>query len=367
VNLKIAHVITRFNRGGTTSWIIELSHGLITRGHEVIIYCGPTKLPEVENSGLSAFNYRQINALGKSINPVILLNSVYSLRKMIRLDRPTVLISHTSHAGIIAKLTVATFAKAQRPVLVHTYHGHFLHGYFNNLGLLIYKLIERATRNLADGYIISGQRVYEELLSARILSIKNPVRLINPPLSSIPKELIPKGKSPGLAIGWLARIAPIKRFDRVVELAKNFPNHVFLVGGDFEMPESQFAELPTNISMRGWVDSHEFWPQCDLALCTSDNEAQPISLLEAASFGIPALTTNVGGCANAVLHMKTGIVVEPSVDDLTIGLQTYVENPELITKFGQNARIRALLEYTNDSSASNHEEYFVSLLKSFRK
>ena len=154
MNLKIAHVITRFNRGGTTSWIIELSRELIARGHEVIIYCGPTKLPEVENSGLSAFNYRQINTLGKSINPVYLLNSVYSLRKMIRLDRPTVLISHTSHAGIIAKLTVATIAKAQRPVLVHTYHGHFLHGYFNNLGLLMYKLIERSTRNLADGYIV---------------------------------------------------------------------------------------------------------------------------------------------------------------------------------------------------------------------
>ena len=367
MNLKIAHVITRFNRGGTTSWIIELSHGLITRGHEVIIYCGPTKLPEVENSGLSAFDYRQINTLGKSINPVRLLNTVFSLREMIKLDRPTVLISHTSHAGILAKLTVATFTRAKRPVLVHTYHGHFLHGYFKNLGLSIYKLIERSTRNLADGYIVSGQRVYEELLAAKILSNKNPVRLINPPLSSIPKELIPKGKFPGLIIGWLARIAPIKRFDRVIELAKKFPNHIFLVGGDFEMSKRQYTELPSNISMCGWVDSRDFWQQCDLALCTSDNEAQPISLLEAASYAIPALTTNVGGCADAVLHMETGIVVEPSIDQLTIGLQTYVENPELITQLGQNARIRTLLEYTSDSSALNHEEYFVSLLKSLRK
>jgi glycosyltransferase involved in cell wall biosynthesis len=89
--------------------------------------------------------------------------------------------------------------------------------------------------------------------------------------------------------------------------------------------------------------------------------------LEAASYGIPALTTNVGGCADAVLHMETGIVVDPSIDELTIGLQTYIENAELITKLGQNARIRALLEYTNDSSALNHEEYFASLLKSLRQ
>ena len=367
VNLKIAHVITRFNRGGTTSWIIELSHGLIARGHEVLIYCGPTKLPEVENSGLSEFNFRKINSLSKSLNPVHLCNSIYSLRKMIKLDQPTVLISHTSHAGIIAKLTIATFAKNQRPVLVHTYHGHFLQGYFNKVGLLIYKLIERATRNLADGYIISGQRVYEGLLRARILSRKTSTCLINPPLSNIPTNLIPKGKFPGLTIGWLARIAPIKRFDRVIELARKFPSHTFLVGGDFEMSEREFAELPGNITMQGWVKNDDFWPQCDIALCTSDNEAQPISLLEAASYGIPALTTNVGGCSDAVLHMETGIVVDPSIDQLTHGLQVYIENPELISTLGQNARIRATLEYTKESCVLGHEDYFALLLKSLRK
>lgn len=367
MKLKIAHVITRFNRGGTTSWIIELSHGLIARGHEVLIYCGPTKLPEVENSGLSEFNFRKFNSLSKSLNPVHLCKATYSLRKMIKLDHPTVLISHTSHAGIIAKITVATLAKTQRPVLVHTYHGHFLQGYFNQLGLLIYKFIERSTRNLADGYIISGRRVYEELLGAKILSHETSTCLINPPLSNIPINLTSKGKFPVLTIGWLARIAPIKRFDRVIELAQKFPSHTFLIGGDFEMSEREFAELPSNISMHGWVKSDEFWPQCDIALCTSDNEAQPISLLEAASYGIPALTTNVGGCSDAVLHMETGVVVDPSIDQLAHGLQVFIENPELISTLGQNARIRATLEYTKETCALGHEGYIALLLKSLRK
>lgn len=367
MELKIAHVITRFNRGGTTSWIIELSYSLIARGHEILVYCGPTKLPEFENSGLSEFNFRKINSLSKSLNPVHLCKAINSLRKMIKLDQPTVLVSHTSHAGIIAKITMATFTKAHRPLLVHTYHGHFLYGYFNKLGLLIYRFIERCTRNLADGYIISGQRVYEELLSAKILSHKTSTCLINPPLSNIPTNLIPKGKFPNLTIGWLARIAPIKRFDRVIALARKFPGHKFWIGGDFEMSGREFAELPSNITMHGWVRSDEFWPQCDIALCTSDNEAQPISLLEAASYGIPALTTNVGGCSDAVLHMKTGIVVDPGIDQLADGLLVYMENPEFITRLGQNARIRATLEYTKESCALNHEKYFAYLLELLRK
>lgn len=367
MNLKIAHVITRFNRGGTTSWIIELSRGLIARGHEVTIYCGPTKLPEVENSGLSEFNHRRIKLLSKSVNPIYLCNSIYSLRRMINSERPNVLISHTSHAGIIAKLTVITLTKGHRPVLVHTYHGHFLHGYFSNLGLLAYKFIERSTRNLADGYIISGQRVYDDLLSAKILSSKTSTCLINPPLSNLSRDLVPKGRFPHLTVGWLARIAPIKRFDRVIELARRFPGTTFLVGGDFEMSEKEFSELPSNISMRGWVNCQDFWPLCDIALCTSDNEAQPISLLEAASYGIPALTTNVGGCSDAVLHMETGLVVAPTIDQLSFGLQTYIDKPDLITKLGQSARIRAILEYTNEVSASRHEGYFATLLKLLRK
>ena len=127
-------------------------------------------------------------------------------------------------------------------------------------GLQIYKLIERATRNFADGYVISGQKVYEDLLNARILSSKTSTRLINPPLSNIPRNVFPKGKFPGLTIGWLARIAPIKRFDRVLELARKFPNHAFWIGGDFEMSEKDFRDLPVNVIMHGWVNSHEFGP-----------------------------------------------------------------------------------------------------------
>jgi glycosyltransferase involved in cell wall biosynthesis len=191
--------------------------------------------------------------------------------------------------------------------------------------------------------------------------------LINPPLSNIPRYVVPKGKFPGLTIGWLARIAPIKRFDRVLELARKFPTHAFWIGGDFEMSEKDFRDLPENVIMHGWVSSHEFWPQCDIALCTSDNEAQPISLLEAASYGIPALTTNVGGCADAVLNMDTGIVVDPSIEQLAQGLRLYIENPELITKLGQNARMRATIEYTKESCALNHEDYFSYLLRLLSK
>jgi hypothetical protein len=65
--------------------------------------------------------------------------------------------------------------------------------------------------------------------------------------------------------------------------------------------------------------------------------------------------------------METGLVVAPTIDQLSFGLQTYIDKPDLITKLGQSARIRANLDYTNEVSASRHEEYFATLLKLLRK
>lgn len=363
MEFRIAHVITRFNRGGTTSWITDLSKELISRGHSITIYCGPTEYPEVKNITLSGFNSRFIKALSKSVNPLSIIKSILSIRKFVRLDSISILISHTSHAGIIAKLSVTSIPKSRRPLLIHTYHGHFLEGYFKSIGLALYKLTERGTRNLADGFVVSGHKVYESLVSSGILKISTPVCLANPPISRVFQGPPRLTESASLTVGWLARIAPIKRFDRLVELANRFPGCSFLVGGDFEMSSREFTQLPANLKMLGWIDSANFWPRCNIALCTSDNEAQPLSLLEAAAHGIPALTTNVGSCSDAVLHLETGIVVEPTIDHLTQGLQDYVDRPALVEKFGRQAQIRIERDYTAEHCALTHEQFFYSLLK----
>ncbi len=46
----------------------------------------------------------------------------------------------------------------------------------------------------------------------------------------------------------------------------------------------------------------------DLTLLTSDNEGMPVSLIEAAAAGRPAVATRVGSATEVVMDGRTGLV-----------------------------------------------------------
>ena len=59
----------------------------------------------------------------------------------------------------------------------------------------------------------------------------------------------------------------------------------------------------------GWRGDVEIlYSACDVVMLTSDNEGMPVSLIEAASLGLPAVTTRVGSAPEVVLDGVTGFV-----------------------------------------------------------
>ena len=70
-------------------------------------------------------------------------------------------------------------------------------------------------------------------------------------------------------------------------------------------------------------------------LPTSHNEGLPTTILEALAFGLPVITTAVGGISDVVSNNRNGLII----DDLNnpIELKKHIEffylNPELTFKF----------------------------------
>jgi glycosyltransferase involved in cell wall biosynthesis len=146
---------------------------------------------------------------------------------------------------------------------------------------------------------------------------------------------------------FLARLDPIKRPWLFAELARRFPEVEFLFLGQphFSGPGSwRPGELPTNIRMMGHVDGAEklhLLSSAWVAINTSIHESQAVSLLEALSCETPLLSCLDPG----FVISRHGIYVGrfdgsgmDSIDALSQGLRTLLDNREMRTTLGRSGR-----------------------------
>jgi glycosyltransferase involved in cell wall biosynthesis len=223
-----------------------------------------------------------------------------------------------------------------RPKLVHTLHGHLLYGYFPKWKIRFIITVERFLGLFTELVLVPGKNVAAEAEAAGLVSHRKVIEVVpGVPIPSTPRL---SQESQKLRIGWLGRLTQIKRPDRVIELANLFPDVDFFMGGDGELMRSLQDARPSNVYLQGWVEANEFWSRIDVALLTSDNEAMPISLIEAGMLGLPAVTTNVGSTSEVVINNKTGLVVRTSTLDLADALGKLIQSPELRAEYGENAR-----------------------------
>ncbi|PYI87357.1 MAG: hypothetical protein DME26_06370 [Verrucomicrobia bacterium] len=86
----------------------------------------------------------------------------------------------------------------------------------------------------------------------------------------------------------------------------------------------------------------EWWQRASVAVLTSENEGMPVSLMEAAACGVPAVATEVGGVPELIENGVTGLLVPPGdTVALADSIQTLLQDPSLALRMGVAARRRA--------------------------
>ena len=74
-----------------------------------------------------------LDALHREISPLRDARAILRLARLIRRERPTILHTHTAKAGAVGRIAALLAGSARPPIIVHTFHGHVLRGYFNPL------------------------------------------------------------------------------------------------------------------------------------------------------------------------------------------------------------------------------------------
>ena len=363
--------MSRFNVGGTSQWLFQLSTGLTNEKVVNLLVIGNCPKNEREDQRIVQLNYRRLEGLGPKTNLISTLQSFLQLRTIINEFNPDIINTHTSKAGVLGRLAGKTVRS--NAVVVHTYHGHVLSGYFSKPIETAIKLIEKLLSYMTDYYLVSGAKVLQDIKKAGIIRRTN-VMTIWPAVPDYAiqdrKELREKLgiSSDDIVVGWLGRKVPIKRIDRILETAEQLPDIKFLIAGDGESIRDTFpkffsSDKGKNVIELGFSTPSEVWSISDIAILTSDNEAMPISPIEAALASLPVIAVDSGATSEVMVDGITGILCSKDSSSLTAAIKNLARDEALRRKMGMAARKLAISRFSPQSSVQRQLEGYQAAFK----
>jgi len=329
---RVLRIIARMNVGGPAYHVSILCEGLDPHRFRSLLVYGRTGPGEASLADLARARpcaLEEIGALGPEIRPLADLRALVTLVRLIRRFRPDLVETHTAKAGMLGRLG-ALIAARPRPTIVHTYHGHVLEGYFGPLRNTLYRTLERALARVSNCLIGVSQATVDDLVRLHIaprerfrvvplgLDLDRFVRLRAEDGTDFRTRI---GAGPDdVLLTYVGRLVPIKRVDVIIRaLAQacraGIPARLAVVGDGKSRAELEALAVRCGVDDRvGFVgymlDITPVLAACDIAVLSSDNEGTPVSLIEAAAAGRPAVATSVGGVPEVVTP-GAGLLVPP--------------------------------------------------------
>ena len=366
---KIIHIITRLDMGGSAQNTLRTCVGLSKRKYRVVLVSGlsiESNMGDVErrtvdaNLGMAAKQGVKVFVLPKlirRIDPVSDARVLASLLRLICRERPMIVHTHTSKAGILGRLAAWLL---RVPVIVHTPHGHVFHGHFSGLLSKTFLIIERIFDKITDRTIAltDGERddYIRKLVSGpdKLVTIHSgvDVKKFMKPVDdeSAKKEslaIAPDDRVVG-TVGWLLPIkGPVYLVKAMQQVWQNHPDVKLMFVGKGKL-ESELKAMADDMGARdrvlfpGWRDDiHEIMPVFDIFVLPSLNEGMGRVLVEAMAAGKPVVASRTGGIPDLVAEGETGFLVDPGdTNGLAKAISNLLENPDLRHAMGQAGRKR---------------------------
>jgi glycosyltransferase involved in cell wall biosynthesis len=378
--IKVLHIITRLEFGGAQS------NTLYTRAHlnkdlfDAKLAAGPGGMLDAKVPPGSVI---YVPGLVRSIRPINDFLVIFALRSIIRKERPLIVHTHSSKAGITGRLAALL---AGAPVIIHTFHGFGFHERQDPLKKRFFILLEKFCALFSDALIFVSQANMDYARSFAIgdknkhVLIRSGIPLKNyPAFTRTGAEAGAKRRELGIPddavlIVSLGNLKPQKNPGHFIaaagRLADAHQNAVFmLVGGGEDLEDARRlakeAGLERRLLFPGWrEDSAEILAAADIFALTSLWEGLPKSLVEAVRTGLPSVCYATDGVADILRDGRNGYAVKPGdIDTFCLRLKELIKDPALRAKLASGASATDLSEFDIDLMVRRQESLYLELLK----
>jgi len=379
--------------GGISNDIIPLAYYLQSEFDILILY-GEKEKDEAEADFLlkryPGLALKKIIQFKKNFNPVNDVLAYFNIKKTIRNFKANIVHTHGAKSGFLGRLAAH---RCKVPCIIHTFHGHHFHSYYNRfissvllrvenklcrISTIIIAISAWQQKELSEIYkIIPAEKIRTIALGIEAARINNNSAYQRNAVRTkynIPDETI--------AIGIAGRMVPVKNLQMFVQVAHHLKATVkrklcFFIIGDgllkkqikqqcttLDLSYTENAAGKADIIFTSWIqDIIPAMQAMDIVTLTSENEGTPMSLIEAQWCGKPVVATDVGGVRDTLIDNETGFLVNVNnVEAMGSKLKVLIENDELRKKMGEQAALFAAANFSKETEVENYRQLYKSLL-----
>ena len=288
-----------------------------------------------DQSGLKPIEIRDMR---RSILPLNDIKAFFAIRKIIKEFKPDIVHTHASKSGAIGRLAASS---CNVKLIVHTFHGHVFHSYFNKAISSLIVAFERWLAKKTHAIIAISDLQKKELVefykiapAHKVFTVPLGLNLDKFSIDQEKKRVIFREKygfgKNETVIGIIGRVVPIKNHQMFVNVAalvkKNSGIKVrfAIVGDGASLPaiEKRCTELgltysyflthpqsASDVVVTSWEkEIDQVLAGLDIVVLTSYNEGTPVSLIEAQAAHKPVVSTDVGGVKDVITHGENGFI-----------------------------------------------------------
>ena len=351
--IKILHVITHLPIGGAqdnTLYTVEL---LDKEKYDISLCCNLDGELVERAKKIEAVKLFDIPFLCREVSPYRDIRAFLSLYKLFKKEDFTIIHTHSSKAGLLARLAAVL---NKTPIVIHTIHGFAFNDFMNifkkNFFIYLEKLLAKWTDVLITVSNLNKKKIID-LNIAQENKIKNIYSGIDLSLftnkknDDFRKELNLQNNH--LLLGSVGRLSdqkdPITMIEAFGIISKPFPNAHLALVGDGEL-KCKILEKIDKLKLNGKVhligNKNNPWSvyhSMDLFIMSSIYEGLGRSITEALSCGVPVVCTDVEGVPEIVRDNITGILVPPKdANKLADGIIRTLNDMETAKKMAEEGR-----------------------------
>ncbi|OCA87892.1 glycosyl transferase [Bacillus sp. FJAT-27225] len=291
----------------------------------------------------------------------------FSLKLFIFKEKFDVAHIHMSYKGSFTRkrLFINLLNAKKVPIILHM-HGSQFKDFFGK-GSEAKKRQITETLNKVNVIIALGREwkeYYESICNSRVLSLDNAV---------FPKKI--NNNQEKVYITTMGVLSKRKGTYDLVEVASKVKGKIdrkykFLLAGDGEIENVKKVIKEKNVEdmfvIPGWISDENkiegIYLKSIVYVLPSYNEGMPMSILEAMSYGLPIISTNVGSI-NSVVKDDNGYIVNPGdTEALAQRLLEILNNPQNWGKYQENNSKEVESKYNIYNSIENLKLIYQSLI-----